>query len=736
MILRRLSTVIFAITAVVQADTWQIQTTVGRPIHRGILGQTWAAYLRSPAPQSATSMRGVAAGLAADNYNWKERTGNDAMNVGTTLDYLRDCRDNGWIPLITANLRGTFAKDGPSNRYSNMEPAMIAGLAADWVIYCNQIAPTLREGDPISNPDFKRILDSISWTPKLLPRGEKPTPEVTFWELGNEPAVGAGTGLDGRIFSYQEKPALYVKAYQTVSSAMLAADPRIRIGPSFSCGEAIDPLSERPHVDALLRSGLPIHFMSYHGYAHMHHHWPDAEKMSEVLRTEAWHGFVKSKHVKVTAKLRETGHDPEKMPIMISEYNTASWGDNNAQVSMARALGTAANIFAFMECGYLMANNWDAVTDTGVKWPVLLAFEKFHEDLGDVFLGSHVSEGLLVCATRRSNRPDLTLWAVNLNAQGARELVVETTDAPGLNSATSTRLRNPRGSTTLTDRNTALTPHQVSWSAPEPLPFADGRIRLRVEASEFVVFTLAGSLPEARVMDRMVEQSISIETPEIGKTASGAKPEVLARAATKREPILHLPLTQMQGLKLIGAGARIDSLQGLTLTEGSYAQVDPGPIVSLGPGHEATFAVWFKSGRPGTLFCKSENHAGPSSHEYALILEKWGIRPMSAVNIRMFKSLTGSGNGNFIDNVWHHVALVCRDQLAIVYIDGVERGRFDTLQANIPMNQPLLIGARSTIRPSAIYANFEGALRDLRIYQRALPAMEIEDIMTVSSMKP
>jgi hypothetical protein len=735
MTLSHISVCLLALTAVCCAESWRIQTTVGRPVHRGILGQTWAAHLRSPAPQSATSMRGVAAGLAADSYDWMKRTGNDAMNVGTTLDYLRDCRDHGWIPLITANLRGTFDKNGPSNRYSDMDPEKIARLAADWVIYCNRIVPVLREGDPVADPEFRRILDSITWSPKLFPKGGKPSPTVTYWELGNEPAVGAGTGLDGRIFNYQEKPDLYVKVYQKVSSAMLAADPRIRIGPSFSCGEAIDPLSGRPHVAELLRSGLPIHFLSYHGYAHMHHHWPDADEMSKVLRTEAWHGFVESKHLKIADKLRETGHDPEKMPFMVSEYNTASWGDNNAQVSMARALGTAANIFAFMECGYVMANNWDAVTYTGVKWPVLLALEKFHQDLGDVFLGSHVSDGLLVCATRNTNGSDLVLWAVNLNAEGSRELDVEITDAPGLTSVTSMRLGNP-GGTSLTDRNTALTPQQVSWSAPQPVPLADGRVRLQVAASEFVVFKFAGNLPTAHVVDGLVSQSVSIKNSGIEKPASASKPKPTTRDPARIEPVLHLPLTRQEGLKLVGPGARIDPSLGLILEQGSYAMVDPGPIIPLGPGCEATFAIWFKSDRPGTLFCKSENHAGPSSHEYALILEKWGIRPMSAVNIRMFKSLTGSGNGSFIDNEWHHVALVCRDQLAVVYINGVERGRFDTLQANIPMNQPLLIGARSTIRPSAIHASFDGALRDLRIYQRALLPSEIKRIIGAATAQP
>ena len=64
------------------------------------------------------------------------------------------------------------------------------------------------------------------WWPagKLLLPGESPTSKVTYWEIGNEPEDNYGV-------YYPLSPADYAARYKTISSAMVAQDPTIKVGP-------------------------------------------------------------------------------------------------------------------------------------------------------------------------------------------------------------------------------------------------------------------------------------------------------------------------------------------------------------------------------------------------------------------------------------------------------------------------------------------------------------------------
>jgi|GEM_PF-6058175 len=817
------------------AEVWEVDVAQGRPLHREILGQTWPFYQKAPAPGSAVSMRGVAGGLGADTYDWRTAIGGgDSPAEGTTLDYLRACRDHNWVPLITANLRG-IPKAGSPN-YASMDARELAVLAADWVVYCNVILPKYREGDTVTDPEAQRILKSITWSPKLLSRSEAPVPKVAYWELGNEPAVGAGRTPEGAHFSFQDHPEQFAGNYAVLAEAMLKADPSIKLGPCFAGGEMLESLAVRPHVKALFSSKAPMHFVSYHGYSYIHQLWPDGAKMSGVLRGDAWKTFAETKHRRVLDKLRECGRDVSEIEFMVSEYNPASWGDNNAQASMGRALGTAANLMAFMEHSYVMAHTWDVVTYTGVKWPVLLVFEKFFEELGDVFLGSYVRDGVVACATRSKDKPGLMVWGLNFDDNTPRKLEVRFPNAAGLASARITRLHNTQAATSVLDRNTAVQPQLIQWSEPAPLALENGRAVIPLQPLEMVAVKFEGALPEVRVERLPVaapEASSAAAAPEPAPAAGQKRParpekpsgsleggavrlawtfsgegvdgfviqrsidaleyptlaevpadarEYLDKAVTPgatlkyrifakaggaisrysdevvvvipgagpggqpvsvprrhpvvKEPLLHLPLTSEKGIKLVGKNASASAANGLRLSDGSYAVVDPAPFVLVGPGCEATFSIWFKSDKPATLFSKSETHASPASHEYALILEKWGLRWMSAVNIRNYKALIGSVGGNYLDNKWHHVAVVCRDHRAEFHVNGQKKGGFDSLEWNITVKQPLILGGKFTSKPGAVYAHFDGNLRDLTIYQRALDDKEIAELASGKGSPP
>jgi hypothetical protein len=145
-----------------------------------------------------SSIRGVAGGLEADVYDWRTR---NLDQRSTTLDYLRFARDYNANLVITANIRGLTELDphGPSptaRRYYDTSIPTLTKVAADWVRYTNVIAQTYHQGDVIDNPQDKAIMDSLVWSsgandvhPTLSAVGEAPLPNVTYWEIGNEPRV-------------------------------------------------------------------------------------------------------------------------------------------------------------------------------------------------------------------------------------------------------------------------------------------------------------------------------------------------------------------------------------------------------------------------------------------------------------------------------------------------------------------------------------------------------------------
>ena len=93
----------------------------GTPIDRNIIGNAShldpskpAAYEKLWAVLDDTAARGIAGGLDADTYNWKDmsgacvgHTGSPGPNVQTTLSWLKRARDHNSTAILTVNCRGT-----------------------------------------------------------------------------------------------------------------------------------------------------------------------------------------------------------------------------------------------------------------------------------------------------------------------------------------------------------------------------------------------------------------------------------------------------------------------------------------------------------------------------------------------------------------------------------------------------------------------------------------------------
>jgi hypothetical protein len=88
-------------------------------------------------------------------------------------------------------------------------------------------------------------------------------------------------------------------------------------------------------------------------------------------------------------------------------------------------------------------------------------------------------------------------------------------------------------------------------------------------------------------------------------------------------------------------------------------------------------------------------------------------------------TVTGAGNpwsvvsfDQAIDDAWHHVAMSYDGTILILYVDGVERSRTTTTYNFLP-DTPFVVG----MAEGGYY--FPGAVDDVRVFNRALPADEV-----------
>jgi len=102
--------------------------------------------------------RGVAGGLDADTYDWRDINSGCWYGVTggqfTTLEFLQHARDYDGVPMITANMFG--------GGYIDEDNAFVCvtdnpdGLAADWIRYTNIILQNYRLRHPPMAVDLWR----------------------------------------------------------------------------------------------------------------------------------------------------------------------------------------------------------------------------------------------------------------------------------------------------------------------------------------------------------------------------------------------------------------------------------------------------------------------------------------------------------------------------------------------------------------------------------------------------
>lgn len=428
--------------------------------------------------------RGIAGGLDADTYNWKDmsgqgvgHSGTPGPEVNTTLDWLRNIRDHNATPLITANARGIgpLASSGYGTfYYTDTNIATVSQLAADWVRYINFIVPNYRQGDTLPASD-QAILDSIEWygEPKLLAPGEAPTPKVTYWEIGNEPEVGLPFHTPG-VPTYGFTPTEYVSRYKQIAAAMLAVDPTIKLGPCIM--EAHN--GQNAFLTPLLSdSTAPVHLIGYHPYG----------ALSGVAGT---YGDTESSAEKALKSLREqqieirdgmhmaitnNGRDPNDILLIASEWNASNWKwEREPQITrMSHALGVAENMWNFGELGLFGATYWS-------WWPIAeespgyKVFKNIRAHFETTLLTAFTDDPALRIYVARNDADNrAVIWALNFSKDADKNIVL---DIPNhiIDDIQAQRLANVNGQTHLFDVNaTGTTDPLIDW-IDLPAPAGNG----------------------------------------------------------------------------------------------------------------------------------------------------------------------------------------------------------------------------------------------------------------------
>jgi hypothetical protein len=395
----------------------------GQPTYRSM---NQADYVNLFRITEGSSARGLAGGLDADTYDWRDHDsgsgwGDRGANF-TTLEYLRMCRDyNAW-PVLTANVfgGGYLLDDGTWQCELDNWNVSAAQLAADWVRYTNIILQNYRQGDTITDSEDLRVLNSISdWSGrnKLLLPGEASTPKVMYWEIGNEPEVGYAGGL---MSNHYMTPTQYAQRYKTISQAMRAVDPDIKTGPCL-----VSPESQsggKYYLDEIFKDPQSqVDFVAYHPYySQIQTAWPNQANITAALvNYKDWLAYGADQTRNRAANYNRT------VELMATEYNPLIWNASYEQYnSQAMALGVIESVFGFIEHDVKAAHFWEQAQ---ARYSANHMFEILTEYLGDTLTASYpddTDQTWRLYVTKNGSTGKVAIWGLNFDTVESKTLTL------------------------------------------------------------------------------------------------------------------------------------------------------------------------------------------------------------------------------------------------------------------------------------------------------------------------
>lgn len=432
--------------------------------------------------------RGLAGGLDADTYDWRDIASGANWGLGggafTTLEFLQNSRDHQASPMLTANVFGGGYKDEANQGVFVCQTDNPEALAADWVRYTNIILQNYRQGQEAAlSGENLRVYSSIAnWGGRaiLLAAGEPPVPPVQHWEIGNEPEV---PGIHPMLNNHYLSPTDYRDRYKSMSQAMRAVDPSLKFGPCLTNpsdpnGQWLPTLAADPAV--------PIDFISYHPYySGIKIAWGAPEAMTDALRA------MKATLNRVSGSIRTimTARGRTGYGLIASEWNPVNWdAAGQMQRSVANALGVAETVFTFAEDGVEGSTFWEQPqSKLGPKH----MFEGLRDYMGDTLLANVESMGLnpadlnwRIYATKNAD-DDTRLMIWGLNFEDEQTVSVDLSIAHcRIESARLRRYGNPAGDTSL------MTSSGMAWTETAVAGLDASRFPLTMQDAEATILVL------------------------------------------------------------------------------------------------------------------------------------------------------------------------------------------------------------------------------------------------------
>lgn len=447
--------VVALLVGCITPSAWAVTVDVsgGESVNPGLRGQnvyrtlTQSSLDSLSALSEGSSARGVAGGLDADTYDWRDYDSGCGWGTRglmmTTLEFLRAARDvNAW-PMITANVWGGGYLQGDGTWYCQYNNP--AQLAADWVRYCNIIVQNYDSDNPPTTGEDLRVYNSISdWAGRdLLPDpDEAKPPKVEYWEIGNEPELNYILGL---VNAHYVSSSTFASRYKTIANAMLAVDPTIKVGPCIIWPSG----SGGYYITAIKNAGAPLDFVGYHPYHHIQSSWGSESSLQQAIRQ-----YKNRMKAESDAAKSRAGSGVE---LMATEFNPVYWDATATHyASAANALALSEAIFTFTEEGLIASHFWEQAQG---KPTVKKIYEGLIQWMGDTLVSSSVknwgysadSTNWRVYITKDSTTEVLYIWGLNFDYQNHQtvSLNLQNWTSQSVKQATMHRFHNLSGDTQL-----------------------------------------------------------------------------------------------------------------------------------------------------------------------------------------------------------------------------------------------------------------------------------------------
>ena len=403
----------------VLATSRQVDFNSGQQFSREIFGISLAFDRSNYHESDPTSIRGVSGGLYGDTYDWKNHVAIVSPGAnGTTLRLLERCRDFDAVPLIQVNWRGIVSENGGVVTDTNINT--LTNLAADWVTYCNYIAPYYYGGDSLP-ANYQALIDELNWgsVRTLSDANDVAVPRVDYWIIGNEPSASTYAAGGYWCDSKEGGTLNYRDRYIALTNAMFNADPTIKVGPgahlTVDCVKDVLADTSNCHLD----------FIVEHIYSMLGDNWPNwaqllagpsyyIPNMESGLRnlSSSVSGVITNRR----NMLAGYGRNPNNIEFIIGEWNPTMYAED-AHDSMYQGLAVAETLFTFMEDGIDIANYWAHLSDydTQTLYPSYFVMNELRKNAGDTLVDVYRNNNIRIYSTKDSNNEKAAVWILNFS---------------------------------------------------------------------------------------------------------------------------------------------------------------------------------------------------------------------------------------------------------------------------------------------------------------------------------